>query len=78
MIKEIELSIHPDFVFDYEHQKKQAAKKLKLNPEEITAVQVIRRSIDARKFPVYKLRVMAFINEPVQELYQEINFKNVD
>lgn len=77
MIKEIELSIHPDFVFDYEFQKKQAAKKLRLNPLEISAVQVIRRSIDARKSPVYKLRAFVFINETPQDLFQEIIFKPV-
>lgn len=78
MIKEIELSIHPDFVFDYEYQKKQAAKKLRINIEEISAVQVVRRSIDARKFPVYKLRTVVFINEFPNDLYEDINFKPVN
>ena len=78
MIKEIELSIHPDFVFDYEHQKKQAAKNLRINPEEISAVQVIRRSIDARKSPVFKLRTLVFINEKPKDLFEEINFRQVN
>lgn len=77
MIKEIELTVHPDFVFDYGYQKKLAAKNLKISIEEISAVQVIRRSIDARKSPVYKLRSLVFINESPKNIFEEIKFAHV-
>lgn len=77
MIKEIELSVHPDFVFDYEHHKKLAAKNLRINLEEISAVQVMRRSIDARKSPVFKLRSVVFINESPHNIIEEIKFIHV-
>lgn len=77
MIKEIELSIHPDFIFDYEYQKKLAAKKLKLNPIEISAVQIIRRSIDARKLPVFRVRAQVYINELPKDILYEIKFQPV-
>lgn len=78
MIKEIELSVHPDFVFDYEYQKKQAAKNLRINTEDISAVKVIRRSIDARKSPVFKLRTLVYINEKPKEIFEEIKFNRVN
>ena len=78
MKKEIELSLHPDVVEDYNTRRLLAAKKLKLNPEEITSVQVIRKSIDARgKVPVFKLRSIVYVNEKPEELYQPIEFKPV-
>lgn len=78
MKKEIELTIHPDLVEDYNYRKELAAKKLNLNPNEITAVQVIRRSIDARgKTPHFKLRSFVYINEQPQEIFQEIKFTPV-
>jgi len=48
MKKEIEISIPPDFIDDSEYLKKCAAKKLHFNIAEIKAVQIIRRSVDAR------------------------------
>ncbi len=78
MKKEIELSIHPDFADDYSYRKKLAAKKLKLNEEEITAVQVIRRSIDARgKTPLFKLRSIVYINEKAEELFHHLSLSQV-
>lgn len=78
MKKEIELTIHPDFVEDYNYLKELAAKKLNLNPNEITAVQVIRRSIDARgKTPHFKLRSIVYINEQPHEIFQGIKFTPV-
>lgn len=79
MKKEIELTIHSDLVEDYNYRKELAAKKLNLNPNEITAVQVIRRSIDARgKIPHFKLRSIVYINEQPQEIFQEIKFSPVN
>ncbi|MBZ0183817.1 MAG: FAD-dependent oxidoreductase [Melioribacteraceae bacterium] len=78
MIKEIELNVHPDFINDHEVIKSETSKKLKLNLHEITAVQIIKKSIDARsRMPIFKIRVLAFINEKPTPLYQEVKFQHV-
>ncbi|MCL6099622.1 MAG: FAD-binding protein [Bacteroidetes bacterium] len=78
MKKEIEIVIQPEFIEDYEHQKKLAAQKLKLNVEEITAVQIVRRSIDARsKNPVYRAKANVFVNEEPSDQFSPINFQPV-
>ena len=78
MKKEIEISIPPDFIDDSEYLKKYVAKKLHVNIAEIKAVQIIRRSVDARpKSPVYKLKTMAYINEVFQEVFHPVEFKPV-
>ncbi len=77
MIREINLEIRPQFIFNNEHIKKTAASAINVNPAEITALQVMRRSIDARRKPVYRLKVIAFINEqPISEK-PVFQFKNV-
>ncbi|MCX6168215.1 MAG: FAD-binding protein [Ignavibacteriales bacterium] len=78
MKKEIELVIPPGFINDYSYQKNLAAQKLKLNIEEITAVQIIRRSVDARsKNPIYRTKAIVYINEEPTELFSPINFSHI-
>lgn len=78
MKKEIEIVIPPKFINDYSYLHSTSAKKLKLVEEEITAVQTIRRSIDARsKNPVYRVKVIVYIKEKPVQLYSKINFKPV-
>ncbi len=77
MQKELDISLHPDNIFNYEYIKRSAAKKLKVSPEEINAVRILKRSIDARKFPVYRLRILVYISEKPVEEHPEFDFKNV-
>ncbi len=78
MKKEIELILPPEFVNDYSYQKNLAAKVLKLNVEEISAVQVVRRSVDARsKNPIYRAKAIVYLNEEPVDIYSPINFKHV-
>ncbi len=78
MQKELEISFPPEFVSDTEHHKKVISRKLKLNPAEINAVKIIKRSVDARpKIPVYRLKVIAYINESPDEPADRIDFKPV-
>lgn len=77
MIKETELAIWPASINNDAEIKKQAAKKLKLDPNHID-VQIIRKSIDSRKRPVYKLKVKVYINELVKPLFEPINFQKAD
>ncbi|MCZ7601460.1 MAG: FAD-dependent oxidoreductase [Melioribacteraceae bacterium] len=75
MKKETDLTIHPDFIEDYSYRTNLAAKKLHLNPSEITTVQIVKKSIDARsKTPLFKLRSIVYINEQPKDIFQPINF----
>jgi len=78
MKKEIELVLPPEFVDDYAYQKNLAARELKLNTEEISAVQVIRRSVDARsKNPIFRAKTIVYLNEKPPDIFSPINFKPV-
>ncbi len=78
MKKEIELVIPPGFINDYSYQKSLAAQKLKINIEEITAVQIIRRSVDARsKNPIYRAKAIVYFNEEPADIYSPINFSHI-
>lgn len=78
MIKEIELKVLPEKVDNYEFLKSISAKQLKLNQEEIFAVQIIRRAIDARmKIPHYRLKILVFVHEEPKDIFNPINFTPV-
>lgn len=78
MTKEIELVIPPEFVNDYSYQKNLAAKVLKLNVEEISAVQVVRRSVDARsKNPIFRAKAIVYLHEVPIDIYSPIDFMPV-
>lgn len=78
MIKEIELKVHPDKIDNYEFLKFISAKQLHISQEEIVAVQIIRRSIDARmRIPQYRLQALIYINEEPKDLFQPIKFEPV-
>ncbi len=78
MIKEIELVIPPELIYDPGYLENTAAQKLHIAHEDISAVQTIRRSIDARsKNPVYRVRVNVYMNEKLTRLSQQIEFQHV-
>ena len=77
MMKETNMSVSPAFINNYEFIKKQSAKKLKINFNEINSVVILKRSIDARKKPIFRLRVNVFINEAPKEKNFDFNFKPV-
>jgi uncharacterized FAD-dependent dehydrogenase len=78
MKKEIEIGIHPDFINDNNHIKKVVAKKIRINPAEINAVSIVRKSIDARKkVALFKLRLNVYINELPTDATEEVEFKPV-
>ncbi len=68
MKKRIELNIPPEELFNEYYFKVMTARKLQINSEDISSIQIKRRSIDSRKKPVYRLMVDVYINEnPAQE-----------
>jgi uncharacterized FAD-dependent dehydrogenase len=78
MIKEIELTVLPENIYDTEYHRTLAAQKLNLNPLDISAVKITRRSIDARrKNPFFRLQISAYINENPTEVLRKIEFNEV-
>ncbi len=63
MKKQIELAIYPDRLLDRDFHKKLAAQKLRADVNDISAIIPIRRSIDSRKTPVYRILCDVYLNE---------------
>lgn len=77
MKKQIELAIHPDSLYDRNLHKKLAAKKLGADASEITALIPLKRSIDARKSAVFRIRYEVYIDEPYLPEKKDISYKPV-
>ena len=80
MKKQIELIVFPEKIYDQEFITHLAAKRLKINPKDITGIRQLRRSIDARKSPIFKVLMDVFIGEPPSEenpkyIYNAVNGK---
>ena len=74
MKKQIELSIYPDKLTDRDLHKKLAAQKLRVHIKDITVLIPLRRSIDARKTPVYKILYDVYVNEKPVFSEETINY----
>jgi hypothetical protein len=78
MKREIEIVVPPEKLNDYGFLRIQSAQKLKINLAEITAVQAIRRSVDARsKNPVYRIKAIVYVKEQPEELRKLIEYQPV-
>src|ERR1700743_2459624 len=78
MIKEIELVCPPGQQDDDAALKKLAANALHLSPQKITAVEVLKRSIDARgRKVVYRMQVKVFVEEVYHPETYTVNYPNV-
>jgi len=65
MQKELQLIVPPDVAGEPEKLRRQAASAVKVRPEEVSHVEVLRRSIDARgKRVKVNLSVRVYVNEP--------------
>jgi len=68
MKRQIEVDILPQNIHDTEKIKSIIAKKIHAEVSDITSVVPLRRSIDARKRPVFKIRYDVYLNEsPVEQ-----------
>ncbi|WP_409151310.1 NAD(P)/FAD-dependent oxidoreductase [Sphingobacterium sp. BS-2] len=78
MQKEIEIAISPDFVQDDKRILAEGAKKLRVPTSKINGFHIRKRSIDARgKQVLFRMRVVFFIDEPVQLPDYHTALKNV-
>ena len=60
----ITLSIHPHELDDLKAIRQKVSRQLKIADTRITGFEVLRKSIDARKSPVYVLKLRVVIDEP--------------
>jgi uncharacterized protein len=78
MIKETEVVCSPEQHEDTEALKLIASQALKTPAQQITGIKILKRSIDARgRKVVYRMQVRAYINEPVPQEHQVVNYPNV-
>ncbi|HEY0057330.1 MAG TPA: FAD-binding protein [Pedobacter sp.] len=78
MIKEIELVLLPSEAGNEEIINKKAASLLKLSPDRISSVKILKRSIDARsRQVVYRLKVEVYIDEKPPFEIAITNYPNV-
>ena len=78
MIKEIELVMLPSEAGDEDLIHRKAASALRLSPDKITSVKILKRSIDARgKQVVYRLKSEVYIDEKPSFEISNTNYPSV-
>jgi uncharacterized FAD-dependent dehydrogenase len=78
MIKEIEIVCPPGQHEDEAVIKRLAAAALNMQPQKLSAVKVLKRSIDARgRKVVYRMMVQVFIDEPYNPEIFTVNYPDV-
>jgi len=77
MKTQIEIALLPENALSDSAIRSEISDQLQISAEEINAVRLVRRSIDARKFPVYKLLLDVYVNETPTEENPFINYKPV-
>jgi uncharacterized FAD-dependent dehydrogenase len=78
MKKQIELIIFPDKIYDQRFIHSLTARKLGVKPSDITGIKMLRRSIDARQRPIFKLLLEAYIDEPFSDDNPKYVYNPVD
>ncbi len=63
MKKQIELAVNPDKIGDRDHHKRVAAHQLGVDEDAISAIIPVRRSIDARKAPLFRIVYDVYVDE---------------
>jgi uncharacterized FAD-dependent dehydrogenase len=78
MIKDINLRLSLEEASHFSDIKVAACKKLKIKANTVTDIQIVRKSTDARRYPiVIDMSVKLFINEPIVNRIDEIEYQKV-
>lgn len=78
MKKEIDLVISPDHILDQSYIKATILQQQNLNASQLKGFTIRKRSIDARsKFPVYRLKVVLYIDEEPHIQHFNFEYKSV-
>lgn len=76
MFKDIEITCFPKDVYNESFHIDSAANILKIPRNRITGIKIIKRSIDARQKPIYRLRARVFIDHTEQDKpFERITYK---
>lgn len=80
MIQEYQLRVLPEIAANEQRLKEYLIKEKGLNTREITAIRILKRSIDARQRTIFvNLNVRAYLNEmPTDDEYQHTSYNNVE
>lgn len=80
MNKEIELFLTPSEAANQDKTKRAIAKKCGIPFKDVAYYKILKRSIDSRRKPLYRLRVFVSTEQPKQEKkiknYQDVSSKN--
>ena len=79
MIKEIEITLQPEEINKTTCIEKAVSREIRVPLEKINAVEVLKRSIDARKHNVkYRLKVRVYTNDSyLKDEYVKKNYQYV-
>ncbi|MDB5137506.1 MAG: FAD-dependent oxidoreductase, partial [Mucilaginibacter sp.] len=78
MIKETEIVCSPEQHEDQAALQRLAAASLRISPEQVTGLKILKRSIDARgRKVVYRMQVQIFIGEPYQPETYTIKYPDI-
>lgn len=78
MPKELHLRISPDFIHNEDYIHEQICRELNVRIDDINHIEVLKRSIDARKRAIkYNLKVAVYLDEPFEEQKEFFFPKNV-
>ncbi|HTE01979.1 MAG TPA: FAD-dependent oxidoreductase [Mucilaginibacter sp.] len=78
MIKETEIVCSPEQHEDHTALQRLAAAALKISPQQVSGLKILKRSIDARgRRVVYRMQVQVFMGEPYQPETYAIKYPNV-
>ena len=79
MIKEIQISLLPEQVFMEGQLLTSVSLFLKLEKDRINHIEIIKRSIDARRTPVkYQVKALVYVDEDFTEVENTFNYQNVE
>lgn len=77
MKETVEIEVNPLEFSDGERLKRIAAKKAGINPEDVACLRLLRKSLDARKNPVYRLRFLVSTDyeeeRPIERNYRDVS-----
>lgn len=80
MIQEYQLRVLPEIAANEQRLKEYLIQEKGLNARKITAIRILKRSIDARQRTIFvNLNVRAYLNEmPTDDEYQHTSYNNVE
>ena len=78
MKHQIELIIPPEKIYDQGYIVNSSARKLKINPTNITAIKFLRRSVDARWSPIFRVLLEVYEGETLSKDKKKYFYNPVD